>query len=55
MRLFGRMCKVPGIAPLIEHYGCMVDLLARTGQIKKAETLIKSMPMEPDGVIQGVS
>ncbi|WOH06896.1 hypothetical protein DCAR_0626325 [Daucus carota subsp. sativus] len=52
-RLFGRMCKVYGIAPLIEHYGCMVDLLARAGQIKKAEILIKSMPMEPDGVIWG--
>lgn len=52
-RLFGRMCKVYGIAPLIEHYGCMVDLLARAGQMKKAEILIKSMPMEPDGVIWG--
>ncbi|KAI8018235.1 Pentatricopeptide repeat-containing protein [Camellia lanceoleosa] len=50
-RLFGLMSKVYGISPVIEHYGCMVDLLARAGQIRKAEILIKSMPMEPDGAI----
>ncbi|KAI4335410.1 hypothetical protein L6164_014055 [Bauhinia variegata] len=52
-RLFGRMSKVYGISPSIEHYGCMVDILARAGQIKEAEILIKSMPMEPDGAIWG--
>lgn len=52
-RFFGRMSKVYGIAPVIEHYGCMVDLLARAGQTKGAEILIKSMPMEPDGAIWG--
>ncbi|KAI6680878.1 hypothetical protein NL676_034759 [Syzygium grande] len=49
--LFGRMSKVYSIAPTIEHYGCMVDLLARAGQIKEAGVLIKSMTMEPDGAI----
>ncbi|XP_028094768.1 pentatricopeptide repeat-containing protein At5g66520-like isoform X1 [Camellia sinensis] len=52
-RLFGRMSKVYGISPVIEHYGCMVDLLARAGQIREAEIMIKSMPMEPDGAIWG--
>lgn len=52
-RLFSRMCKVYGIHPLIEHYGCMVDLLVRAGLVKEAEILIKSMPMEPDGAIWG--
>ncbi|KAF7804620.1 pentatricopeptide repeat-containing protein [Senna tora] len=52
-RLFGRMCKVYGISPSIEHYGCMVDILARAGQTKEAEVLINSMPMEPDGAIWG--
>ncbi|XP_048134355.1 pentatricopeptide repeat-containing protein At5g66520-like isoform X3 [Rhodamnia argentea] len=50
-RLFGRMGKVYGIAPTIEHYGCMVDLLARAGQIKEAGVLIKIMTMEPDGAV----
>ncbi|KAG5563681.1 hypothetical protein RHGRI_000023 [Rhododendron griersonianum] len=52
-RLFGCMGKIYGISPVIEHYGCMVDLLARAGRIKEAEILIKSMPMEPDGAIWG--
>ncbi|XP_050219507.1 pentatricopeptide repeat-containing protein At5g48910-like [Mercurialis annua] len=50
-RLFGRMITVYGIEPVIEHYGCMVDLLARAGMIKAAEILINSMPMKPDGAI----
>ncbi|KAJ4709310.1 Pentatricopeptide repeat, partial [Melia azedarach] len=50
---FARMSKVYGIYPVIEHYGCMVDLLARAGQVEEAEILIKSMPMEPDGAIWG--
>ncbi|KAA8535602.1 hypothetical protein F0562_030605 [Nyssa sinensis] len=52
-RLFGRMSKVYGILPVIEHYGCMVGLLARAGRVKEAEMLINSMPMEPDGAIWG--
>ncbi|XP_057995951.1 pentatricopeptide repeat-containing protein At4g18840-like [Hevea brasiliensis] len=50
-RFFGRMSKVYGIAPLIEHYGCMIDLLARAGLIKEAGILINIMPMKPDGAI----
>lgn len=50
---FGRMNKVYGISPLIEHYGCLVDILARAGRLKQAEILIRSMPMEPDGAIWG--
>nr|GEW63315.1 hypothetical protein [Tanacetum cinerariifolium] len=52
-RLLGRMSKVYGLRPSIEHYGCMVDLLARSGQLEGAEILIKLMPMEPDGAIWG--
>ncbi|PON79551.1 Pentatricopeptide repeat [Trema orientale] len=50
---FGRMTKVYGISPVIEHYGCMIDLLARSGKVKEAEILIRHMPMEPDGAIWG--
>ncbi|KAF2309474.1 hypothetical protein GH714_003101 [Hevea brasiliensis] len=45
------MSKVYGIAPLIEHYGCMIDLVARAGLIKEAGILINVMPMKPDGAI----
>ncbi|KAM1302148.1 hypothetical protein ACFX2H_013101 [Malus domestica] len=52
-RLIGRMSKVYGIALGIEHYGCMVDLLARAGKLNEAEVLIRSMAMKPDGAIWG--
>src|SRR5262249_18376722 len=51
--IFRRMNEVYGIAPRIEHYGCLVDIFARCGQIKEAVALIKSMPVQPDGVIWG--
>ncbi|XP_019058909.1 PREDICTED: pentatricopeptide repeat-containing protein At5g06540 isoform X2 [Tarenaya hassleriana] len=42
-----------GIEPKIEHYGCMVDLLGRSGEILEAEELIREMPIEADVVILG--
>ncbi|KAM3282549.1 pentatricopeptide repeat-containing protein [Capsicum chacoense] len=41
------------IAPKLEHYGCMVDLLGRAGRLQEAYDLIQSMPMRPDSVIWG--
>ncbi|XP_076891510.1 pentatricopeptide repeat-containing protein At1g59720, chloroplastic/mitochondrial-like [Bidens hawaiensis] len=40
-----------GIEPVLEHYGCLVDLLARTGLIGEALDVVSSMPMKPDVVI----
>ncbi|KAL4559176.1 hypothetical protein LXL04_031310 [Taraxacum kok-saghyz] len=37
----------------IEHYGCLVDLLGRTGYITRAFELVKTMPMKPDSAIWG--
>ncbi|XP_030488674.2 pentatricopeptide repeat-containing protein At5g08510 [Cannabis sativa] len=42
-----------GIAPKLEHYGCMVDLLGRAGELEEAYELIQEMPMKPDNVIWG--
>ncbi|OVA20923.1 Pentatricopeptide repeat [Macleaya cordata] len=52
-RFFKHMTNDYGISPTIEHFGCMVDLLGRAGQIEEAERLISRMPMEPDGIIWG--
>ncbi|XP_010271746.1 PREDICTED: pentatricopeptide repeat-containing protein At4g38010 [Nelumbo nucifera] len=41
------------IAPRIEHYGCMVDLLGRAGLLNEAQELIRTMPMPPDVLIWG--
>ncbi|XP_042939194.1 pentatricopeptide repeat-containing protein At3g62890 [Carya illinoinensis] len=50
---FRRMSEEFDITPLIQHYGCMVDLYGRAGLIEEAWVLIKSMPMEPDVLVWG--
>jgi pentatricopeptide repeat protein len=50
-KYFSSMSAVHGVAPRIEHYGCMVDLLGRAGHVEEAMELIRSMPFEPDAVI----
>ncbi|KAG0519780.1 hypothetical protein BDA96_08G016300 [Sorghum bicolor] len=49
--LFHRMCQIYKIDPLLEHYGCMIDLLGRGGLLEEAEALIADMNVEPDIVI----
>ncbi|XP_004295634.1 PREDICTED: pentatricopeptide repeat-containing protein At4g21065 [Fragaria vesca subsp. vesca] len=48
---FRMMKEEYGIVPRIEHYGCMVDLLARAGKVKEAYEYIKDMPVQPNAVI----
>jgi pentatricopeptide repeat protein len=50
---FRAMTQDYGICPKLEHYGCMIDLLARAGKFEEAELLMKDMEMEPDGAIWG--
>ncbi|KHN02127.1 Pentatricopeptide repeat-containing protein [Glycine soja] len=40
-----------GIQPEMEHYGCMVDLLARAGLVDDAVRLIEGMTVAPDPVM----
>ncbi|KAK4286350.1 hypothetical protein QN277_002914 [Acacia crassicarpa] len=39
------------ILPKIQHYGCIVDLLRRSGHLEEALEIIHDMPMEPDVLI----
>ncbi|XP_030532483.1 pentatricopeptide repeat-containing protein At3g62890 [Rhodamnia argentea] len=50
---FREMSEEHGITPIIQHYGCLVDLFGRAGLLKEAWTVVKSMPMEPDVLIWG--
>ncbi|KAL3848688.1 hypothetical protein ACJIZ3_010570 [Penstemon smallii] len=50
---FTLMTEKYEIEPLIEHYGCMVDVLGRAGFIEEAVKIIRSMPMNPDAIIWG--
>ncbi|KAL6220957.1 hypothetical protein ACLB2K_008710 [Fragaria x ananassa] len=51
--LFALMTETHGIEPQLEHYGCMVDVLGRSGCLKEAHDLIKSMPMKPNAALWG--
>ncbi|MQM11915.1 hypothetical protein Taro_044828 [Colocasia esculenta] len=51
--IFHLMQTEYGIAPKIEHFGCMVDLLGRTGCLKEAYNLATMMPMRPNVVVWG--
>ncbi|KAL5995297.1 hypothetical protein ACLOJK_025355 [Asimina triloba] len=53
LELFDLMQSRYNILPRIEHYGCVVDLLGRAGQLDDAYELVKHMPIEPDAVIWG--
>ncbi|KAL2507920.1 Pentatricopeptide repeat-containing protein [Forsythia ovata] len=49
--LFEKMVNVYNIKPTTEHYGCMVDLYGRAGEIEEAYQIIMAMPIEPNSVI----
>ncbi|CAH9072022.1 unnamed protein product [Cuscuta epithymum] len=40
-------------APAVDHYACMVDLLARNGKLDDAKGLIERMPLQPHAGIYG--
>ncbi|XXG43340.1 hypothetical protein AAC387_Pa01g3396 [Persea americana] len=51
IRHFNLMRRVYEIKPVIQHYGCLIDLLGRSGFLEEAKAVIESMPMEPGAVI----
>lgn len=48
---FSKMKRVYHMEPEIEHYGCMVDLYGRSGQLQKAYSFICQMPVPPTAVV----
>ncbi|KAK4564913.1 hypothetical protein RGQ29_006814 [Quercus rubra] len=50
---FDMMSSSFGLVPKIEHYSCMVDLLARAGRLYEAWDFIEKMPEKPDEVALG--
>ncbi|KAK7401154.1 hypothetical protein VNO78_12473 [Psophocarpus tetragonolobus] len=53
LELFKLMTEKYSIAPSIQHCGCVVQALARSGDIEEAVRFVKSMPVEPDAGIWG--
>lgn len=48
---FEIMRRVYKVEPKLQHYGCIVDILSRAGQIEEARRFVSKMPMEPNAVI----
>ncbi|XP_027185426.1 pentatricopeptide repeat-containing protein At5g13270, chloroplastic [Coffea eugenioides] len=49
-RYMDSMSSEYGVDPTIDHYDCMIDILARAGQLSEALALIEAMPFEPDAM-----
>ncbi|GMY08154.1 pentatricopeptide repeat-containing protein At4g21065-like [Fagus crenata] len=50
-RVFESIRNEYGMEPLLEHYGCMVDLLGRAGLLYEAYDFVERMPTKPNSVI----
>lgn len=51
IQIFNQMKMNHDLEPNIQHYGCVVDLLGKSGKIKEAVDLVNSMPMKPNDVV----
>ncbi|KAK4789381.1 hypothetical protein SAY86_020700 [Trapa natans] len=50
-KFFNSMRNEFGISPNIKHYGCMVDLLGRAGQLEEAYKFIDDLPIKPTPIL----
>ncbi|KMZ69381.1 pentatricopeptide repeat protein [Zostera marina] len=52
-KYFTSMIQVYKIAPRIEHYGCIIDLLSRAGRFAEVMSVISDMKLKPDELVWG--
>ncbi|KMT09335.1 hypothetical protein BVRB_6g134300 [Beta vulgaris subsp. vulgaris] len=53
LKIFHSMSKDFGLVPTMEHFACLVDMLARSGQLNEALAVVTEMPILPDKHIWG--
>ncbi|KAM7251761.1 hypothetical protein ACFE04_023644 [Oxalis oulophora] len=53
VHIFETITEEFGITPRMEHFACVVDILARAGRIEEAVSFIQKMPIEPNKRIWG--
>lgn len=51
MMCFELMRRCYKVEPKLQHYGCMVDILGRVGQLESAMKFIEGMPIQPNDVV----
>lgn len=42
-----------GLNQQLKHYGCIIDLLSRSGHLLEAQKLVISMPIKPTAAVWG--
>ncbi|GLT95569.1 hypothetical protein SLE2022_132450 [Rubroshorea leprosula] len=53
LSLFNSMEEIYRIAPNLEHFSCLIDLLGRAGRLTEAEDYMKKFPFGRDPVVLG--
>ncbi|XP_010263222.1 PREDICTED: pentatricopeptide repeat-containing protein DOT4, chloroplastic-like [Nelumbo nucifera] len=53
LQLFDSLINCFDFSPRMEHFACVVDLLARAGKLEEAVDFIHNMPINPDKSIWG--
>ncbi|KAI3804226.1 hypothetical protein L1987_25612 [Smallanthus sonchifolius] len=48
---FEIMRRLHKVDPEVQHFGCLIDMFARAGQIKQATSIIEKMSVEPNNVL----
>ncbi|XP_075517741.1 pentatricopeptide repeat-containing protein At4g13650 isoform X1 [Primulina tabacum] len=48
---FESMHEQHGLVPKPEHYACVVDILGRAGQLRRARAFVDSMPIQQDAMV----
>ncbi|CAH2053344.1 unnamed protein product [Thlaspi arvense] len=51
LELFQSMRTRFGVTPVIQHYGCIVDLLGKAGRLQEAYEFVSAMPIKPDAIL----
>ncbi|CAI9103692.1 OLC1v1002223C1 [Oldenlandia corymbosa var. corymbosa] len=51
MICFEILRRVHKVNPKVQHYGCIIDILSRSGRIEEARQFVEEMPIEPNSVI----
>lgn len=53
MNYLEAMTKEFNLVPTVTHYGCIVDMLGKLGQLEEARTIVETMPIEANAVVWG--
>ncbi|CAA7052993.1 unnamed protein product [Microthlaspi erraticum] len=51
LELFQSMRTRFGVTPVIQHYGCIVDLLGKAGRLQEAYEFVLALPVRPDAIL----